>query len=132
MCWPLRAATQRPLAWMTHTLAAACLDHDSPPDAPQPFFTGGVDEVLHGVDEATLRHVFEAFVSFTGEHCAELHSIDLGILPRFLDDLATAPMGVAMALFDEMSPGLRFVVTRTLLAHWQASRGPARPAEAVS
>jgi len=46
---------------LLHTLAIACVDKDSPADAPQPFFDGGVEQILTS-DELTpevLAYLYE-------------------------------------------------------------------------
>lgn len=50
------------LGVQVHTIARACLDPDSPEAAPQPFFDGGVKQILdpdHGLDRHRIALLFE-------------------------------------------------------------------------
>lgn len=45
-----------------HTVARGCVDKDSPADAPQPFFDGGVEQILDPVDGLDRDRIALLFV----------------------------------------------------------------------
>lgn len=45
------------LRLMLHTLLASCVDRDSPPDAPAPFFAS-VEEILGALDRERIAHLY--------------------------------------------------------------------------
>lgn len=51
------------------TLAAACIDPESPEAAPRPFFDGGVGQILDELDRDRIAYLFEAQQAWQDE-CA--------------------------------------------------------------
>lgn len=46
------------LALMVETLAVAVVDHESPEDAPAPFFDGGAEQILADVDSERISYLY--------------------------------------------------------------------------
>ena len=49
------------------TVARACIDLDSPAEAPEPFFDGGPDQIRAHLDGETIRRLYRAQLAFQAE-----------------------------------------------------------------
>lgn len=101
-------------AKILHTLVLACLDHDSPPDAPRPFFEGGFDQ-LHGTELLLPDHIAYLYEQqqLWQDECS----------PRFMRQTpgqfmagVVAAAGGDPSFFVGARPGMRWDSMRTLAA----------------
>jgi hypothetical protein len=123
---------------IVHTLAIACIDTDSPKDAPAPFFEGGVEEIL-GADELTPE-----LIAYLYEQ-QQIHQDEVSPLLKSMSpaEFAVAVMQTAagengdMSFFVSSRPGMRWSFTlsmakllasSTMLASLSSSGSEPQPA----
>jgi hypothetical protein len=100
---------------LLHTLAIACVDTDSPVDAPQPFFDGGVEQILTA-DELTPE-----VLAYLYEH-QQLWQDEVSPLVKSMTpaEFATAVVRTAsgengdMSFFVSARPGMRWSFTLSM------------------
>jgi hypothetical protein len=100
------------LALMVQTLVRACVDPDSPPEAPALFFDGGVEGILAspllGTD--TIAFLFELY---------EQHADTMAISPKELDEgtlrnLIESSAGGDLLPFSKLRPGMQWTFVRSM------------------
>lgn len=97
------------LAVQVHTLVVACLDHDSPADAPKPFFDS-VDQVLASqvLPPDGIAHLFAVY---------EAHADSMALSPEQLTEagmrqLIEATAEGDMLPFCKLRPGMQWSFVR--------------------
>lgn len=122
------------MAEVEYTLALACIDHDSPPDAPAPFFDGGVDQIRASADlgRDRLLYLYEQHQLFQDECSPSLRKLAPDDLLAAMVRLAGEDGAEAQRFFTSMGPGLRWICTRTLACLWSISLGLNSPSTSPS
>lgn len=100
---------------MLHTLAIACVDSDSPADAPQAFFDGGVEQLL------TSEELTPEVLAYLYEH-QQIHQDECSPLLKKQSpaEFAAAVMRTAqgengdMSFFVSSRPGMRWSFTLSM------------------
>lgn len=95
-----------------HTLAIACVDVDSPVDAPAPFFDGGVEQILssESLTPEVLAYLYEQQAIFQDESSPLMKT-------QSPVEFTAALMATAegdMSFFVYSRPGLRWSFTHTM------------------
>jgi hypothetical protein len=89
-----------------HTLLHACKDHETPAEAPAPFFESA-DEILDHLDRDRIALLFEAQQSWQ-DHCAPRpRSMDTAEYFKAVIDHAIAPEDAEELPFERFAPILR-------------------------
>lgn len=122
------------LAEMEHTLALACLDPDSPADAPRPFFDGGVEQIRSSPDlgRDRIAFLFAHFQQFQDECSPSLRKVDPAQMVASLDILGGDDDRMAQDFFGSMGLGLRWIYMRTLARLYRTSPTPSLPSTSAS
>jgi hypothetical protein len=98
------------LCRMAATLELAVLDHDSPADAPAPFFDGGVGVILDELDSDRIAFLYARWRVWQDECSPQLRGMKV-------DEYYSRLLAVVAAEddlpFSQMSPGMQCLLLRT-------------------
>jgi hypothetical protein len=119
------------LAEMEYTLAMACVDHDSPADAPRPFFDGGVEQIRSSAElgRDRLAFLFEQFQLFQDECSPTIAKVSAA---EFMGSIAMLAGDEGASFFWSMGPTLRASCTLFLARQWLTSPSPRSPSSPTS
>jgi hypothetical protein len=112
------------MGMMVHTLAIACLDTESPPDARTPFFDGGAKQILDELSRESIVHLYERQELWQDECSPYLRRMTSEDLIAKVAEVANSSDD---APFIGMSPATRWLFTRTtadLLQSYREGRLP--------
>ena len=105
---------------MLHTLAVACIDCDSPKDAPQPYFDGGWEQIHASevLSPEVLHYLYLQQQIFQDEVSPLLK----GMSPMEFMAAAIKTAAGDMSFFVNSRPGMQWSFTRTLARQLLASQ----------
>lgn len=110
------------LGRQVHTLLLACIDHDSPADAPRPFFASA-EEILEGLDRDRRSYLFEHQESWEDACAPRPSRMDQEDFLRWCSEICAADEGDDVP-FVRLRPVLRWSCMRTLAALHVISPSP--------
>lgn len=119
-----------------HTIVRGCVDPDSPENAPQPFFDGGAQQILHptlGLDRDRIAFLFEAQQAWQDECSLRPGKLTAGEFFAELVRHAELPEGAELP-FERWRPVLRRSFVRSMavrlgeLLQLRSLLGPDSPA----
>lgn len=115
---------------MVHTLALACVDRDSPKDAPAPYFDGGVEQILKSeiMTPEVVGHLYLQQQLLQDEVSPLKKDLTPG---EFLAAAITTAKG-NMSFFVNSRPGTLWSFVRTLASQHVASLTRSSPSSASS
>ncbi len=121
------------LAEMEHTLLLACLDPDSPQDAPRPLFAS-IEEIRTDPDLGgdRIAYLFELFQQFQEECSPQRRHMSLEETMAAMLLLGGEGEEEARRFFESLGPGLRWICMRTLGLLLRTSRTPSSPSGSPS
>jgi hypothetical protein len=101
------------LGLMVHSLALACVDTDSPPEARTPFFTGGAAEILGALGQEDIAFLYARYEAWQAE-CSPTRTAASGVelvgrLIKIVEDDSDLP-------FSQLRPGQAWILLRTTAA----------------
>lgn len=102
------------LGKQVYTLLLACLDHESPGDAPRPFFASA-DEILEGLDRDRRSYLYELQEMWEDECAPRPSSMESKDFLAWCMEVCSAPEGDD-GPFVRLRPVLRWSCVRTLAA----------------
>lgn len=97
---------------MLHTLAIACIDHESPPDNPQPYFDNGWEQI-HKSDLMTPEVIGYLYLQ-QQVFQDEVSPLRKDMSPAEFYAAAISTAGGNMAFFVNSRPGVQWNFLRTL------------------
>lgn len=106
-------------AKMLHTIARACIDRDSPPENPQPFFDGGVEQIQKSevMTPEVIGYLYEQ-QRLMQDDVAPLKK-DMSPAEFFAAAVETAKGNISF--FVNSQPGMQWNFVRTLASQFIAS-----------
>lgn len=112
------------LALMLHTLAMCCVDVDSDPRRPEPFFDGGVEEIATSIHigQDNIVYLHERWENWQDECSFEQSKMSAEEVIATALAHAQEPANADSPL-DRMRPGLRKIYTHTLAVLLSSSLG---------
>lgn len=97
---------------MIHTLAAACIDPDSPEDAPQPFFDGGAAQIL--ASDTLTPEIVGYLYGLQQQHQDEHNPLVKDLSPAEFMAAVIKTAGGDPSFFVSSRPGTQWSFVRTL------------------
>jgi hypothetical protein len=100
---PKEGEPEYELGLMVHTLLLACLDHESPPGAPAPFFASA-DQILQHLDRERISYLYTLQQVWQDELSPARKSLDEGEVLGFV--LRAADAEDPLRFFEELQPAM--------------------------
>lgn len=110
------------LGLAVHTLAVACVDPDSPTDAPRVFFDGGAAQILEYLDRDRILYIYETLTAWQSTFSPRQQAQSWPEYVASVYVLASEEAG-ADDPFVNWSPALRASWARTTARLLMASQG---------
>ena len=118
------------LSVMAEICAVACVDHDSPADAPEPFFDGGVKQALE-LDTDRLTLLYQAFSEWSATCNPRRVNMSIADYMETVTALALTEDGDDR-FFDSLGSVMLRVCARTMARQLVISREPKSPSTSAS
>lgn len=117
------------LAVMVKSLSIGCLDTDSPKDAREPFFDGGVDQTLAELGREGIAYLYQRLERWQDDCSPQIRRVSANDLLELTVKLAEAEDD---GPFSRLSPGLQWICTRFMARQLLALREDSSPPSSPS